>query len=109
MSAACARPTTASRSSPTRTAEVRGLGASRHWLIWGAVVPVALWAIVRALGLDSGFPLIPLLAHTPYVAAAALLITGVAVALSNWAASLVATAATALLLAAVVPRAFGGP
>ena len=29
-------------------------GARRHWLIWAAAIPVALWALVRRLGLESG-------------------------------------------------------
>jgi endonuclease/exonuclease/phosphatase (EEP) superfamily protein YafD len=84
-------------------------GAGRYWLIWAAVVPVVLWAMVRLLGLDDegGFPVVPLIAYTPYAAAAALLITGVAAALGNWAAAALATTATVCLMAAVVPRAAG--
>ena len=73
-SSGCGRPTTASRSSPTRTAEP-GRSAPvprRHWLIWVAVVPIVAWAIVRGFGLERGFPLDALIAYTPYVAVAAL-------------------------------------
>ena len=57
MSWGCARPTTASRSSPTRTAELGGgAGARRYWWIWLAVVPIALWALVRALRPRPGLP-----------------------------------------------------
>ena len=35
------------------------LGARRHWLIWLAAAPLALWAIVRAFGLDGGTDLVP--------------------------------------------------
>ena len=83
-------------------------GARRFWLIWAAVLPVAVWGLVRALGLDGGFPLIPLIAYTPYIAALALLVAGTAVALRNWAASALAGLATILLFAAVLPRAVGG-
>jgi endonuclease/exonuclease/phosphatase (EEP) superfamily protein YafD len=88
---------------------VRRTGAARYWLIWAAVIPILLWAVVRLFGLDSerGFPLVPLIAYTPYAAAGALLVAGVAVALRNWAAATVAAAATACLLAVVVPRAAG--
>jgi len=88
---------------------MRSTGAGRYWLIWAAVIPIALWAVVRLLGLDSdsGFPLVPLIAYTPYIAAAALLVMGVAVALGNWAAAVLATAATACLIAVVAPRAAG--
>lgn len=83
------------------------LGARRYWLIWVAVIPLVLWAFVRLLGLDSGFPLVPLIAYTPYVAVTALLVAGVATALSNWAAAGVAAATTICLMAAVAPRAAG--
>jgi endonuclease/exonuclease/phosphatase (EEP) superfamily protein YafD len=88
---------------------VERLGARRNWLIWGAVVPVALWAIVRTFGLERGFPGVALMAFTPYAAAGALLVLGLATALRNWAASLTAALATVALVAAVAPRAFGGP
>jgi len=83
------------------------LAARRNWLIWVAVAPVALWAIVRGFGLDGGFPLVPLMAFTPYAAIAALLIAGVAVALRNWVAALVTALAMLCLAAAVLPRAIG--
>jgi endonuclease/exonuclease/phosphatase (EEP) superfamily protein YafD len=83
-------------------------GARRHWLIWAAAVPVAVWAGARLLGLERGFPFVPLMAYTPYVAVAALLVTGVCVALRNWAAAVVSLLATTCLAAAVLPRAVGG-
>ena len=84
-----------------------GAGARRCWLIWIAVAPAAVWALLRGLGLDHGFPLAPLMAFTPYVAIGALLVAGVAVALRNWAAATVAGLATFLLASAVLPRAIG--
>ncbi len=88
---------------------MRRTGAGRCWLLWAAVVPIAGWAVVRVLGLDSehGFPVVPLIAYTPYVAAAALLVAGVAAALRNWAATALAAAATACLIGGVVSRAAG--
>jgi len=82
-------------------------GARRCWLIWLPVLPVVLWALVRVFGLDRGFPLVPIMAFTPYVAVAALLVAGVAVALRNWAAAGLAALATFCLAAAVLPRAIG--
>jgi endonuclease/exonuclease/phosphatase (EEP) superfamily protein YafD len=82
-------------------------GARRFWLIWAAVLPVAAWALVRALEVDGGFPLIPLLAYTPYVAAAAPIVLTAALALRNWPAAVVAAVAAGFLLAAVLPRALG--
>lgn len=79
----------------------------RYWPIWGAVIPIALWALIRAFGLESGDRLTSLMWFTPYAAIAALLITGVAVALRNWAATAVAAIAMACLAAAVLPRTIG--
>jgi endonuclease/exonuclease/phosphatase (EEP) superfamily protein YafD len=82
-------------------------GARRYWLIWAAVVPLVLWAIIRAFGLESGGRLTSLMWFTPFAAIAALLVSGVAVALRNWAAAAVATLATVYLAVAVLPRAIG--
>jgi endonuclease/exonuclease/phosphatase family metal-dependent hydrolase len=82
-------------------------GARRYWLIWALVLPVALWALLRLLGIDNGFPLAALMAFTPYAAIAAFLIVGIALALRNWAAASVAAAATLLLAIAILPRAIG--
>jgi endonuclease/exonuclease/phosphatase (EEP) superfamily protein YafD len=87
---------------------VERAGAGRYWAIWAAVLPILIWALVRILGVHGGFPLVPLLAYTPYVAAAALIAAGVAVALRNWAASALAGLAAVLLFAALAPRAVGG-
>jgi endonuclease/exonuclease/phosphatase (EEP) superfamily protein YafD len=83
------------------------IGARRHWWIWFAVVPLVLWALVRVFGLDRGFPLVPLMAFTPYAAIAALFVAGIAVALRNWAAATLAAVATLCLAAVVLPRALG--
>lgn len=83
------------------------MGARRNWLIWAAVIPVALWALVRAFGLETGSLLTSLMFFTPFAAAAALLVTGIAVALRNWMAAGVAAIAAAYLMAAVLPRAIG--
>jgi endonuclease/exonuclease/phosphatase family metal-dependent hydrolase len=91
----------------TRASRQWPAGAGRYWLIWVAVAPLALWASVRLFGLDRGFPLVPLMAFTPYVTVAALLVAGVAMALRNWAAAGVAALATLCLAATVLPRAIG--
>jgi endonuclease/exonuclease/phosphatase (EEP) superfamily protein YafD len=82
-------------------------GARRCWLVWVTAIPVALWALVRVFGLESGGLATAAMFLTPEVAVAALLVAGVAVALRNWAAAVVAGLATALLMAAVLPRAVG--
>src|ERR1044072_9800540 len=81
--------------------------AERYWPIWVALIPVALWALVRAFGLESGGLLATAMFFTPYAAVAALLATGIAVALRNWAAAAVAVVATAYFATAVLPRAIG--
>lgn len=70
-------------------------------------MPLVAWALVRVFGLDRGFPLVPMMAFTPYVAVAAFLLAGVALALRNWAAAGVTCLVTLLLAAAVLPRAIG--
>jgi endonuclease/exonuclease/phosphatase (EEP) superfamily protein YafD len=70
-------------------------------------VAVALWALVRAFGLEAGSLMTTAMFFTPYAAIAALLVAGVAVALRNWLAAAVAALATVSLAAAVLPRAIG--
>jgi endonuclease/exonuclease/phosphatase (EEP) superfamily protein YafD len=82
-------------------------GARRYWWIWAAVIPIVVWTAIRLLGLEGGYPLVAMMAFTPYVAIAALLVAGVALALRNWAAATVAALATFALAAAVLPRAIG--
>lgn len=83
-------------------------GARRYWAVWAAVIPLALWVLVRGFGLDGGTPIAFLLAFTPLVALGGLFVAGIAVALRNWAAAIVAGVAALLLVAAVVPRTVGG-
>jgi endonuclease/exonuclease/phosphatase (EEP) superfamily protein YafD len=68
----------------------------------------AAFALVRLFGLERGFPLVPLLAFTPWVAAASVIPVAIAAALRRWRALAVALATVALLAAMVLPRAFGG-
>jgi endonuclease/exonuclease/phosphatase (EEP) superfamily protein YafD len=82
-------------------------GASRYWLIWVAVIPVALWALIRAFGLEDGGLLTSAMFFTPCAAVAALLVAGLAVAWCNWAAAALAAVATVCLAASVLPRAIG--
>jgi hypothetical protein len=55
------------------------------------VAPFTVWALVRLLGLDAGFPLVQLTAFTPYVAVAAVVAAVVAFTLRRWVAGAVAT------------------
>jgi uncharacterized membrane protein len=91
----------------TRASRHGSTGARRYWGIWLLVAPVTAWALVRVFGLDRGFPLVPMMAFTPYVAVAAFLVAGIALALRNWAAAAVAGLATLCLAVAVLPRMVG--
>ena len=79
------------------------------WAIWLAALPIAIWVPIRLFGLERGYPLVPLLAYTPYVAVAALFVAGIAVALRNWAVATVTAVATICLAAVIVPRTIGNP
>jgi endonuclease/exonuclease/phosphatase (EEP) superfamily protein YafD len=83
------------------------VGARRYWWIWAAVVPILVWTVIRLFGLEGGYPLVAMMAFTPFVAIAALLVSGVAVALRNWAAAALATLATICLAIVILPRAIG--
>jgi endonuclease/exonuclease/phosphatase (EEP) superfamily protein YafD len=83
----------------------------RRWLAaacWAASAAVAAWALVRLLGLERGYPVVQLMAFTPYVAAAAVVVVVAELAVRRWwPAALAAVAALGLALS-VVPRAVGG-
>jgi endonuclease/exonuclease/phosphatase (EEP) superfamily protein YafD len=74
-------------------------------LLWLAVVPLVAWALVRAFGLESGYPLVPLIAYTPFVGIAAVLVLGVSAALRRWPQAAVAGPVALLLAILVLPRA----
>ena len=76
----------------------------RH-LRWGLAGALAGWTLIRAFGLERGWPLVPLFAFTPYVAVLGLLAAILAAWARWWAGAAVAAACAALLLALLVPRA----
>jgi endonuclease/exonuclease/phosphatase (EEP) superfamily protein YafD len=76
---------------------------------WLLVAPFAAWAAVRLLGLERGFPLVPLIAFTPLVALGALLVVPAAALLRQRAAAVAAAAIAVALAGTVAPRALGGP
>lgn len=83
------------------------MGAARFWPVWLLVAPVVAWTGIRVFGLELGYPLVAFMAFTPYVAIAAILVTAIALALRNWAATGAAALATVCLALVVLPRAIG--
>jgi endonuclease/exonuclease/phosphatase (EEP) superfamily protein YafD len=76
---------------------------------WLLVALCGAWVVVRLLGLERGYPLVPLVSFTPFVAAAAVLVVVVAAVLRQRAAALAATVLAVILVGIVAPRALGGP
>ncbi len=75
-------------------------------MVWLAVATLVAWAIVRAFGLESGFPLVALIAYTPLAGLAAVIVMLIAGVLRLWAAAGVAGAVAVLIALLVLPRAF---
>ena len=73
-----------------------------RWVLAGALVA---WTLVRAFGLERGWPLVPLFAFTPYVALFTLLVALVAAWRRWWAGAAVTGLCAALLLVLLAPRA----
>jgi endonuclease/exonuclease/phosphatase (EEP) superfamily protein YafD len=78
-------------------------------LAWALVLPWAVWAFGRLLGLERGFPLVPLAAYTPYAAAASLVCLAVVLALRRYTPAVVGIAATAVLAGVLVARVQADP
>lgn len=76
--------------------------------LWLGAAVLLGWAVVRTFGLERGFPLVPILAWTPFAIPPALAFVAVAGLLRRWGPATVALLASALLIAAVLPRAVGG-
>ncbi|WP_239128938.1 endonuclease/exonuclease/phosphatase family protein [Sinosporangium siamense] len=80
-----------------------------HIVLWLMVIPVALWAVTRVTGLETGSFGTSIMTATPFVAAASLLPLVLAAFLRARAALAVAVASTIMLGFSVLPRAFGSP
>jgi endonuclease/exonuclease/phosphatase (EEP) superfamily protein YafD len=65
--------------------------------------------VLRAFGLERGYPMVPVLAYTPLAVAGAVAVVVVALLLRRRAPALVAAALAVALAAFVAPRALGGP
>ena len=81
----------------------------RSLIAWLLVLPVAGWVVLRAFGLEEGWPLVPLVAYTPLAIAGAVVVAIVALLLRRRAPALVAAVLAVTLAAFVAPRALGGP
>ncbi|MGJ6965811.1 endonuclease/exonuclease/phosphatase family protein [Streptosporangium sp. G11] len=76
-------------------------------LVWLAVLPFAAWAVLRTGGWNPVWQWVPLVAFTPYVAAASAIPLLLALGLRRWAAAALALVTGAVLATAVLPRYFG--
>ncbi|MCD0442033.1 endonuclease/exonuclease/phosphatase family protein [Glycomyces sp. A-F 0318] len=74
-------------------------------LSWACTAGVLAYALVRLLGLETGWILVTTVAFVPYFAAAALVGAGLQAAVRHWAAAAVTAVAVAALAAALAPRA----
>lgn len=90
------------------TAQVR---ASTVWAVrwkaiaaWGAVLPGAIWVVVRIGGFDAWYPMVQLIAFTPYVAALSVVPLMWTVLLRQRYPALIAAVTAIALAACVVPR-----
>ena len=75
--------------------------AAFAWLLAGALLA---WTVLRLFGLERGWPLVPMLAFTPYVAVLAVLVAIVAATLGVWRAAFLAAVCAIALVAVVLPR-----
>lgn len=80
-------------------------GAER-FVWWAALALLALWALGRALGLEGGYPLVALVAFTPYVLAVSTLLLGAALWARRRPEAVAAAAVVVAFAALVLPRAF---
>ena len=80
---------------------LRSRGAAA--VAWAVVALIGAFALIRMLGLERGFPLVPLMAFTPHAIGAAIVAVVVAALARRWVATV---AAVAMLAALVLPRAF---
>lgn len=87
--------------------DVRSRGY-RRWLADGVcgliVVPFVVWAVCRLFGLERGWPVVQLMAWTPYAAVAAVLVSAGVLACRRWILGGLALVAALALVGVVVPR-----
>lgn len=79
----------------------------RRYIPWLLVVPGALWAFVRVLGLEGGSLPVQLMAFTPYAVAASLVPLMVAVGMRRRWLAVVAGLVSIVLALCILPRSVG--
>lgn len=73
-------------------------------VIWCFVMPFTVWAVLRLAGGEPAWQWVPLVAFTPYAAAAGALPLVLAAAVRRWAAAGVALVSVVAMALAVLPR-----
>jgi endonuclease/exonuclease/phosphatase (EEP) superfamily protein YafD len=73
---------------------------------WAPAVLLALWAVCRLLGLERGYPLVPLMAFTPLAGGIGVVATALLSITRRWGPAALAAAATIALACVVLPRVF---
>ena len=76
--------------------------------VWLLVAGWTAWLAARLLGLERGFPLVPLITFTPWVALGSVIPVAAAALARRRLAALVASVVALGFAAVVLPRAFGG-
>ncbi len=71
---------------------------------WALAAIWAIWALVRLTGIEAGYPLVPLIAYTPYMAVAAVIPIAIGLSLRRWAPAALSAVAGIYLVIAVLPR-----
>jgi len=94
-------PVTVALMATTQALTTKTLAHSGSWALAGFW---ALWALVRAAGLDRDGALVLLVAFTPYMAAGSVLVFAATLLLRAWWAAGLAGIAVLVLLACVLPR-----
>ncbi|MFG1704412.1 endonuclease/exonuclease/phosphatase family protein [Nonomuraea sp. M3C6] len=79
----------------------------RRWLSWTVVTLLAVWAVVRIGGLETGSFLTQLMTVTPYGAGLAALTALLSLLRRNRPAALAAALVCAVMVSVLAPRAFG--
>jgi len=74
-------------------------------VVWIAAALFVAWTIMRTFGLERGYPLVPLLAYTPYVVVIAAIAAAMTLLVARRAAAIVTAACAVALLIQVAPRA----